>query len=231
MNIRVIIVVLIILLFALASGMLSYSMSGGTSLNKAYSNGNIKVVQKTAAGAIPHEVSIMNNGNSAVKVKKGDVLASTVSQNLVIAEDKQISANSNETVKAYCLYPSPRAVVNSKLLPVNDTNNAINRVISNSNPSDPQSAMKAQLQIWVITSEGNLNIYTGEPVSVVENQNITWRQFRQNVTSAKNDVMTLFNVTEDQIKNLNQTKLNSGQTQSWIDSTINWIKGTLGIGQ
>lgn len=230
MNIRVVSVVLIILIFALVSGLLSYSVSGGIPLKEAYGNGNIQITQESTAGTIPHEVMIINNGNNDIKVKKGDVLASTVSQDLVIAEDKQISHGSNETVKAYCLYPSPRAIANTKLLPVNSTYNAVNRVINNSNPSDPQSAMKAQLQIWVITTGGNLNPYTGEPVAVVETQNITWKQLRQNITSAQSDVMTLFNVTQDQIGSLNQTQSSSGQTQSWISSTINWIKGSLGMG-
>jgi hypothetical protein len=230
MNIRVVILVLIIVVFALASGLLSYSVSDGIPLTEAYSNGNIKVVQETSAGTVPHEVMITNHGNTDIKIKKGDMLASTVSQNLVIAEDKKISPNSNETVKAYCLNPSKKAIVNTKLLPVNDTKNAVNKVISNSDPSDPQSALKAQLQIWIITTEDNLNPYSGEPVAVVENQNMTWSQFRQDIASAKNDVMTLFNVTEDQIPGLNQTQSNAGQSPSLIDNTINWIKGSLGIG-
>ncbi len=230
MNIRVVSVVLIILLFALVSGLLSYSLYGGMPLKEAYGGGNIKVIQETAAGTIPHEVKIINDGNKDIKVKKGDVLASTVSQDLVIAEDKQISSNSNGTVKAFCLYPSPKAVVNARLLPTNDTYNAVNRVISNSNPSDPQNAMKTQLQIWVITTGGNLNPYTGEPVAVVESQNMTWKQLRQNISSAKSDIMTLFNVTENQIGSLNQTQSSPGQTSSWIGSTISWIKGSLGMG-
>ncbi len=230
MNIRVVSVVLVILVFALVSGLLSYSVSGGIPLKDAYGNGNIQVIQESAAGTVPHEVTIINNGNSDIKVKKGDVLTSTVSQDLVIAEDTHISSKSNETVKAYCLYPSPRAVVNTKLLPVNNTYNAVTRVINNSNPSDPQSAMKAQLQIWIITTGGNLSPYTGEPVAVVDTQNITWKQLRQNISSAKSDVMTMFNVAENQIGSLNQTQSSPGQTQSGISSIINWIKGSLGIG-
>lgn len=228
MNIRVVSIILVILLFALASGAMSYSVSSGIPLKEGYGKGNIKVIQKTTAGTVPHEVMITNNGNNAIKVKKGDVLASTVSQDLVIAEDKKISPYSNETVKAYGLNPSQRAVTNTRLLPVNSTYNAVNKVISNSNPSDPQSAMKAQLQIWIITSGGNLNPYKGEPVAVVETNGITWKQFRQDISSAKSDVMSLFNVTEDGIKDLNQTYI--GQTQSGIDNTINWIKESLGIG-
>jgi len=170
---------------------------------------------------------ITNNVSKSVKVKKGDVLSSTVSQNIVIAEDKTIASNANATVKAYCLDPSQKAVVGAKLLPTNATYSAITHVISSSNPSNSQSAMNAQLQIWVITSEGNLNLYTGEPVAVVENNNMTWSQFRQDIANAKSDVMSTFNVTEDNIKNLNQTQSSNTQISSWIDNTINWIKESI----
>ncbi|OEC86768.1 MULTISPECIES: hypothetical protein [Methanobacterium] len=227
MNIRVVSLVLVVLIFALVSGMISYSVSSGVHLNDAYTSGKITVVQQTAAGTVPHQVMITNNASKSVKVKKGDVLASTVSQDLVIAEDKTISSNSNATVKAYCLEPSQRAVVGTKLLPVNTTYSAITRVISDSNPTNSQSAMNAQLQIWIITSEGNLNPYTGEPVAVVDNNNITWSEFRQDIADAKSDVMSTFNVTESNIKNLNQTQSNSGSTSSWIDNTISWIKESI----
>ena len=227
MNIRVISLVLIVLVFTLASGMMSYSVSGGIPLKEAYNNGKITVVQLTAAGTVPHQVMITNNESKSVKVKKGDVLESTLSQDLVIAEDKAIASNSNATVKAYCLDPSQRAVVGAKLLPVNSTYAAVTRVVSSSNPLNSQNAMNTQLQIWVITSEGNLNPYTGEPVAVVENNNMTWSQFRQDIANAKSDVMSTFNVKEDNIKNLNQTQSNSAQDSSWIDNTISWIKGSI----
>ncbi len=227
MNIRVVSLVLVVLVFALVSGTMSYSVSGGMPLKEAYNTGKITVVQQTAAGTVPHQVMITNNASKSVKVKKGDVLQSTISQNLVIAEDKTIASDSNATVKAYCLDPSQRAVVGAKLLPTNTTYSAITRVISSSNPSNSQSTMNTQLQIWVITSGGNLNPYAGEPVAVVENNNMTWSQFRQDIANAKSDVMSTFNVTEDNIKNLNQTQSNSAQTSSWIDNTISWIKESI----
>ena len=230
MNIRVVGLVLIILVFTLVSGVMSYSVSSGLTLKDAYNGGKISVVQETAAGTVPHQVMITNNASKSVKVKKGDILASTISQNLVIAEDKIIASNSNETVKAYSLYPTPRAVVGAKLLPVNNTYAAVTKVVSSSNPSDSQSAINTQLEIWVITSEDSFNPYTGEPVSVVENNNVTWSQFLQDIANAKSDVMSTFNVTEGQIKNLNQTQSSSGLSTSWISSTIGQIKESLGIG-
>jgi hypothetical protein len=227
MNIRVIGVVILVILFALTSTMLNLSVSGGLDLNEAYSSGNIKVIQKTAAGTVPHEIEITNNGNTTVDVKKGDPLASSVSQDLVIAEDKQIASNSTETVKAYGIKPSQRAVVNTKLLPVNNTYNAVNRIISNSSPYDSQSAYNAQLKIWIVMSGGNLNPYTGEPVALVEKKQITWTQFRQNLADAKSDILKTFNVSESEIQSLNQNK--ASNPQNWVDETFNWIKSSLRI--
>lgn len=70
MNIRVISLVLIVLVFTLASGMMSYSVSGGMPLKEAYNNGKITVVQQTAAGTVHHQVMITNNASKSVKVKK-----------------------------------------------------------------------------------------------------------------------------------------------------------------
>lgn len=225
MNIRVIGVILVIILFAAGSTMLNVSVSNGVDLNQAYGNGNTKVIQKTDAGTVPHEIEITNGGNSTINVKKGNALASSLSEDLVIAEDKQIAPNSTGTVKAYCIEPSQRAVADTKLLPVNNTYYGVNRVISNSDPYNSQSAYDAQLKIWVIMSGGNLNIYTGEPVAVVENKGITWTQFRQNIASAKSDIMKSFNVTESEIKSLNDKP--STSPSNWINDTLNWIKSIL----
>ncbi len=208
--------------------MLNVSVSGGQSLDKAYGNGNIKVLQKTDAGTVPHEVLITNNGNSSISIKKGSLLTSSVSQDMVIAEDKNIGVNSTETLKTYCIEPSERAEANIKLLPVNNTNYGINKVLSNDNPYNPQTAYETQLKIWIIVSGGSLNPYTGEPVAVVENKGITWTQFRQDIAIAKNDIMKTFNVNENGIQNLNQ---NPGfNPMDSVNETINWIKSALRIG-
>lgn len=220
MNIRVIIVVLIILIFALASSTLSLSVSEVSDLNEAYSSGNIAVIQKTAAGTVPHEIRITNNGNTAITAKQGTILASSVSEDLVIAEDKQIGANSAETVKAYGIEPSQRAIVNTKLLPVNKTYNGLNSVINN---SDPYSS---QLQIWAIMAGPNFNPYTGEPVEVVNTKKISWTEFKQNIADAKNVLMKKFSVSESEIQNLKQ---DSGNAQNWISGTISWIKSSIGM--
>ena len=227
MNIRVISVISLIFLFVIASVMLIFTVSGGISLDKAYADGSVLVVQKTSAGSIPHSVDITNNGNSTINVKQGNTLSSSTSQDLVIAENKQITKNSTENVKAYCIDPSQRAVAGAKLIPINNTTSSINKLLNSSNPNDAQNAYNTQLEIYVIVSGGNLNPYTGEPVAIVETKGITWTQFRQDLAVAKNNVMSTFNVTESGIPTLNQTSDNN--SSNWINDTINWIKSILNI--
>jgi hypothetical protein len=211
-----------VILFALTSGYMSYSVSSGEALNEVYNKENIQVIQSTSAGTIPHEVNVKNNGNNAIKVKKGEVLTSSVSPDMIIAEDKTVEPNSNQTVKAYSLEPSERAKVGSKLLPVNTTYDSLNQIIDDSDTSNKQSALNTQLQIWVIMSGGSLNPYTGEPVAVVEKNDIAWTQLRQNISDAKTSIMNTFNVNENQIISLKNKDINIGQT--WIDDISNYIK-------
>ena len=67
MNIRVVSLCISSLVFALVSGMISYSVSSGVHLNDAYTSGKITVVQQTAAGTVPHQVMITNNASKSVK--------------------------------------------------------------------------------------------------------------------------------------------------------------------
>jgi len=187
----------------------------------------LNLYRKTAAGTVPHEVEITNNGNNTINVKKGNALSSTITQDLVIAEEKQIIPSSTETLKVYGIEPSKRAVVNTKLLPINNTYYGVNRVISDSNPYDLESAYDAQLKIWIIMSGGNLNPYTGEPVAVVETKRITWTQFRQDLADSKASILKTFNITEDEIQNLNEKQ--KLDPQNWIDNAVNRIKVSSGI--
>lgn len=227
MNIRVAGIVFIVILFALTSGYMSYSISGGEALNKVYNKENIQVIQSTSAGTVPHEVNVKNNGNEVIKVKKGEVLSSSISPDMIIAEDKTVEPKSNETVKAFSLEPSKRVNVGSKLLPVNTTYDSLNQVISESDPSNKQSAITTQLEIWIIMSGGNLNPYTGESVDVVEKNGINWTNFRQNISDAKTNIINTFNVNESQISSLKNKDINVGQT--WIDDISDYITSSLGI--
>lgn len=227
MNIRVTGIVFIVILFALTSGYMSYSISGGKALNEVYNKENIQVIQSTSAGTVPHEVNVKNNGNDAIKVKKGEVLSSSISPDMIIAEDKTVEPKSNETVKAYSLEPSKRVNVGSKLLPINTTYDSLNQIISESNPSDKQNASTTQLEIWIIMSGGNLNPYTGEPVDMVEKNDIKWTNFRQNISDAKTSIMNTFNINESEISSLKNKDINVGQT--WIEDISDYITSSLGI--
>ncbi len=224
MNFRVIGIVSIVVLFALASGYMSLSMSTGKKLSEVYNKENIQVIQLTSAGTVPHEVTVKNKGNDTVKVTQGEVLASSVSQDMVIAEDKTIEPNTEEQVKAYGLDPLKRANAGSRLLPINKTYDSITKVISLSDPSDSNNTLNTQLQIWIIMTEGNLNPYTGEPVAVVERSGLRWSQFRQDISEAEGDLMKTFNVTENEISNLKKKEIE----QSWIDIASENINNLLG---
>jgi hypothetical protein len=232
MNLRVILLVFIIFIFAVGFGVMSYSESLGIPLKQAYDNGKVTVVQNTTAGTVPHVVTIKNNDTKPVKVQKGDILKSNSSQDLVIAENSNIPENSTENINAYCFEPTQQAVVGAKLQPSSNTaSSQIKQIITDSNPSDIQNATSAQLQIWTVVSGGNLTIYSGEPAALVDKQGITFFKLRQELTDAKSSVMSMFNVTSDGLENLTQqsTTTSSGDVQSLFNGFIDWIKGSLGI--
>ncbi len=227
MNIRLVFLILIIVIFAAGTGFLSYSQSTGISLTQAYANGNVVIIQNTSAGTIPHQVSITNKGNDPVKVQIGDVLSSNSSQDLVIAENKTLKINSTDLVSAYCIEPSQRAVPGVKLKVNGTSSNAVKQVIEGSNIKDLSNATNAQVQIYILTSGVDFNIYSGEPVAVVQSQNINYTKLRQIVSDAKTALSTKFGVTVDNIDNINQnTTSNSSNT---ADEFLNWLKTSTGV--
>ena len=227
MNIRLVFLILIIVIFAAGTGFLSYSQSTGISLTQAYANGNVVIIQNTSAGTIPHQVSITNKGNDPVKVQIGDVLSSNSSQDLVIAENKTLKINSTDLVSAYCIEPSQRAVPGVKLKVNGTSSNAVKQVIEGSNIKDLSNATNAQVQIYILTSGVDFNIYSGEPVAVVQSQNINYTKLRQIVSDAKTALSTKFGVTVDNIDNINQnTTSNSSNT---VDEFLNWLKTSTGV--
>lgn len=232
MNLRVVIVLLAIFIFAFSFGALSYLQSEGLPLKQAYDDGNVLVVQNTTAGTVPHEVVIKNNGSEPVNVEVGDLLTSENSQDLVLAEDKRIPSNSTKIIKAYCFEPNQRAEVGSELTPSNKTSDKIKQVIDDSDPYNLQNAIKAQSKIWVIVSGGDVDPYSGEALALVEKQGISFSQLQQNIYDAKLEVMSQFNISSEEIKSLaqNQTESTSQQIQGWIEDIIKWTKESLGIG-
>ncbi|MDI6643505.1 MAG: hypothetical protein QME14_00475 [Methanobacteriaceae archaeon] len=228
MNIRVIFVVSIIIAFALGTGIWSYLSVQGLDINQAYEAGSLEIFQNSSAGSLPHEVTIKNNGPESVKIKIGDTLISSNSENMVIAEDRIITPDSAVNIKTYCLEPEKRALSGEKLVPTNNSSRRIIQIIRDSNPQDLEGSLKAQLQIWVLVSGGNLNIYRAEPYALRQNQGLSYTEMQNNVSEAKIEVMTKFNLTEEQLKNV-QNLSDTDQGQSWIDGIIIWIRTNIGI--
>lgn len=227
MNIRLVFLILVIVIFAVGTGFLSYSQSTGIPLTQAYANGNVVITQNTSAGTIPHKVNISNNGKDPVKVQVGDVLTSDSSQDLVIAENKTLKINSTDLVSAYCIESAQRAVPGVKLKASGTSSNAIKQVIEGSNLNDLTNATNTQVQIYILTSGVDFNIYSGEPVAVVQNQNINYTKLRQIVSDAKTALSTRFGVTVDNIKDINQnTTSNSGNI---ANEFLNWVKTYTGV--
>ena len=169
MNIRLVFLIFVIVIFAAGTGFLSYSQSTGISLTQAYTDGNVVITQNTSAGSIPHHVNITNNGNEPINVQIGDVLISNSSQNLVIAQNKTLKIKIQRIlVSAYCIQPSQRAVPGVKLNVNGTSSNAVKQVIEGSNIKDLSNATNAQVQIYILTSGVNFNIYSGEPVAEVQ---------------------------------------------------------------
>ena len=227
MNIRLVFLIFVIVIFAAGTGFLSYSQSTGIPLTQAYANGNVVITQNTSAGTIPHKVNISNNGKDPVKVQVGDVLTSDSSQDLVIAENKTLKINSTDLVSAYCIESAQRAVPGVKLKASGTSSNAIKQVIEGSNLNDLTNATNTQVQIYILTSGVDFNIYSGEPVAVVQNQNINYTKLRQIVSDAKTALSTRFGVTVDNIKDINQnTTSNSGNI---ANEFLNWVKTYTGV--
>ncbi len=228
MNFRLVILIFLVVLFAAGTGYLSYSQSTGIPLKEAYDSSNIVITQNTSAGTVPHQVLVANNGRDPVKVQVGDVLTANSSQDLVVAENKTVSTNSSEMVYAYCLDPSTQAVVGSKLKANGTASNAIKQVIDNSNIQDLTNATNAQLEIWILTEGVNFDIYSGEPVALVNAQKISYTTLKQMVNTAKSDLASQFNVKADNIKNIDQNSTQS--SEGTLKGVYHWFKSMIGMG-
>lgn len=227
MCIRLVFLIFVIVIFAAGTGFLSYSQSTGISLTQAYTNGNVVITQVTPAGNIPHHVNITNNGNEPINVQIGDILVSNSSQNLVIAQNDTVDKNSSDIVYAYCIQPSQRAVPGAKLSVNGTSSNAVKQVIESSNINDLTNATNAQVQIFILTTGVNFYIYSGEPVSQVSNQNMTFTKYKQIITSASVALATRFNVTVDNIGNINQNQ--TSNSTDTVTGFLDWVKTTTGI--
>lgn len=229
MNLRLILLVMVVVVFAVGCGAMSFLSGGGITLEQAYDSKQVDIIQKTAAGTIPHIVTITNNGSKPLMVDKGTILKSKESQDLVIITDKKISPNNNDTVQAYCIEPDQKAVPGSSLNPSGTASSQVKQIIDSSNPADLQNATQSQLQIWIIVSKGTVDVYSGEAMAVVQNQKTKYYQLQEKLDTAKKNVMSRFNLTSEGIQNISFTVESSNSASTWISDLRQWFKNNLGI--
>lgn len=229
MNIRVIILLAVVMVFAVGCGAISFLSGGGITLEQAYDAKQLEIIQNTAAGMVPHNVTIKNNGTKPVVVEKGTILKSKESQDLVIVDDKKINPATNDTVRAYCIEPDEKAIPGKSLTPSGTVSNEIKQIVDSSNPSDLQNATKSQLQIWIIVSKGSVDPYIGEAMALVQNQKIKYYQLQEKLNTAKNEVMVRFNLTSEAIQNISSTADSGTGANTWVSDLRQWIKTNLGI--
>lgn len=228
MNFRVILLVSLIVIFAVSMGVTNFASLGGVDLEKAQADAKVEINQNTAAGTVPHTVTIKNNGTQPVTVSKGQLLNNPSSQDLVVAEDLTIPAGSNSTVKTYCTEPDQKATPGAKLTANQTANTMVLTIITDSNPSDPSSARSAQLKIWILKKGGEVDPYTGEAQAMVQSSKSTYYQLKQDLSAANNNVTTQFGLSNETLKNMTNLASPEGIT-SWIDALRNWFKNTMGI--
>ncbi len=235
MNSRVILLVFLVIFFFVVSVLITFISFETNSLSQGYQDGSVQIIQNTTPGTIPHIVTVKNNGKKPVMVESSQVLTSNNSQNMVVAEDKIVEQNSSENVKCYCFDPNRRAVPGSNLTPSSQASQQVETLIKNSNPNNIQNATQTQIEIWIIVSNNNVNINSGEAPALIEQQQISYSQFNQDISTAQNNLISNFNISSSEIKNLNQTSsqinVNNiiNNVLNWINELINWIRNSLGI--
>lgn len=225
MNYRIILVLIVICLFAVGLGAMNFISAKGLTLEEAYNAGDVVITQQTPAGTIPHEVNIQNKGKNPVNVQKGIILSSKDSQDLVIARDEVVSPNTKIMVPAYCIEPDQKAVENKKLAVSGLAPQVITEIASSSNPENPSDALNAQLKIWTIVGGPDFNVYKGEVAAVSEKQDISFYDIKGNLSNAKIEVMTKFNLTTDQMNNININSSALNQSQTFTEQLMNWFSG------
>lgn len=231
MNIRAILLVLLVILFSLGCVLFSFMSFDSNSLKDAYQEGNVEIIQNTTAGTVPHVIEIKNTGKKPLMVETGQILTSNSSQDLVVAQNKKINQNSSAEVKAYCFQPEQKAIPGSKLIPSNKASTQIKEVIKNSNLLDKNNATQTQLQIWILVSQDNVNLSSGEAIALMEKQEITSAKILQELSDARNNLIKTLNITTEDLKNIgnNSTSNILNELYNLITGFINWIKNSFGI--
>jgi hypothetical protein len=100
-------------------------------------------------------------------------------------------------------------------------------IIQNSVPSDATSARQAQLQIWNLKTGGEVDPYSGEAAALVEESRSSYYQLRQDLSAARDNLSSQFNLTNETLRNLQN--LAETQNASWLEDFRNWINQVLGI--
>lgn len=231
MNIRAILLVLLVILFSLGCVLFSFMSFDSNSLKDAYQEGNVEIIQNTTAGTVPHVIEIKNTGKKPLMVETGQILTSNSSQDMVVAQNKKINQNSSAEVKAYCFQPGQRAIPGSKLIPSNKATSQIKEVIKNSNLLDKNNATQTQLQIWILVSQDNVNLSSGEAIALMEKQGITSAKILQELSDARNNLIKTLNITTEDLKNMGNNSSSNilNELYNLITEFINWIKNSFGI--
>lgn len=231
MNIRAILLVLLVVIFSLGCVLFSFMSFDSNSLKDAYQEGNVEIIQNTTAGTVPHVIEIKNTGKKPLMVETGQILTSNSSQDMVVAQNKKINQNSSAEVKAYCFQPGQRAIPGSKLIPSNKATSQIKEVIKNSNLLDKNNATQTQLQIWILVSQDNVNLSSGEAIALMEKQGITSAKILQELSDARNNLIKTLNITTEDLKNMGNNSSSNilNELYNLITEFINWIKNSFGI--
>ncbi|BAW31140.1 MAG TPA: hypothetical protein PLO64_05585 [Methanothermobacter sp.] len=223
MNPRALILISLIIIFAGTFGFLCYLNQGGIALKEAYEDGNVNITQITSAGTIPHQVLISTNSKKPVKVEKGTILSNPESEDLVIARDEIIPPEGNSTIPAYCIEPEQSAIKGSHFKVSDKAPWMIQEIIETSNPENPSEAFNTQLKIWLLARGANFNIYTGEVYYTVRANKMYFYQLKDNLSFARAELMTKFNLTEEQLNSININSTILAREENWLDKIMEFI--------
>jgi hypothetical protein len=222
--------VLLVIIFTIGCILVSNTYFESTSLKDTFNQGDVEIIQNTAAGSIPHVIQIKNNGKKPIMVETGQILESNSSQDLVIAEDKKVNQNSSSFIMAYCFQPNQTATPGAKLKPTDKASAEIQKIIKSTNLTNNQNTTQSQLQIWILVSKNNLNINSGEAAIFIEKQGNNTDEISKKLQTAKNNIIKSLNITEGDIKNLNASStIGYNDIINLINEFINWIKYSFNI--
>ena len=196
MNYRIIIVLIGICLFAGVMGALNLLSDKGLNLEDAFADGNIEILQDTDNGSVPHRVIINNSADKKVEVIKGTILLGNSTQNMVVARDMTILPKSKGDVEVYCLDPKTSAVKGNSLEPNGFVSEVMADIISSSNPTNHESALSTQLQIWALTDGKDFNI-TDEALALLKKENMSYNELSEKIDDAKIQIKAKLEIKTD----------------------------------